>query len=343
MPTLLILRNRFPAKDAVRSVHPLCPGSGFPVPSSVAPPPHSLRLALIFALSCVVACDRDPADTGNEDEDIQDHLVYESTHRTLATVPLLAYVAELFRADVAWKSLTPEVGAQVAVRATQARIEFVLGAFQCEREFESDGATFLRGSFSNCQLADFSLEGDFRAELTIETGPCPLREGDCAAAVLWTLATPTFLVGKNNETGTSHFTGPVALRDSIVDPDEPMTWETKSGFSLEAAHGEKFETRSTASWKVDSETNCMDISLDARLEAPETGDEPARMVDVGEIVISATDVHYCLTHCPTKGRIEMAFGLGSILSWQYDGSDEVVVTGPGGREFVADLPCPPAP
>ena len=52
----------------------------------------------------MLACDRDPADTGNEDEDIQDHLVYESTHRTLATVPLLAYVAELFRADVAWKS-----------------------------------------------------------------------------------------------------------------------------------------------------------------------------------------------------------------------------------------------
>ncbi|MEM6997156.1 MAG: hypothetical protein AAF721_42015, partial [Myxococcota bacterium] len=191
---------------------------------------------------------------------------------------------------------------------------------------------------------DFHLEGDFRAELTIETGPCPADETkECSAAVRWSLGAPNFAVGKAMDEESSRFVGPVVLRDSIIDPDEPMTWETQTGFSLQAVDGEKFATRSTASWQVDPETNCMDISLDARLELPAIEDEAIEAIEIGEIVISARDVYYCTTHCPTRGEIEMAYGRGSILSWAYDGSAEVDVTGPGGREFTATLPCPTAP
>ncbi len=306
--------------------------------------PAARRYALMSVVAAVFAasaCDPEPVepDTG----DAEDRIVYDNTHKTLATVPLLAYVAELFAADVSWKSLGPDIGARVAVGVTQARIDFVLGQFQCEREFESDNQTYLQGTFSNCTLTDFQLEGEFRADLTIETQPCPSRQGECSAAVVWSLAAPSFSIGKNQEQNVSRFDGPVILRDSIIDPDAPMTWETQTGFSLQAAGGEKFAARSTASWQVDPMTNCMDISVDARLELPEVESEEIEDIEIGEIVISATDVHYCTTHCPTEGRIEMAYGRGSILSWEYDGSDEVVVTGPGGREFSAGLECPPAP
>lgn len=296
---------------------------------------------LAFALSSAAACDEEePADTTS---DTEDRIVYEHTHKTLAAVPLLAYVAELFKGDPSWRSLDPDAAARIAVAVTRARIDLVLGSFQCEREFDSNGTSMLSGSFTSCQLANFDLEGDFSAELAIETGPCPDDvERECSVGVRWTLGSPEFTVG-NEKNGSSSFSGPVILRDSILDANARMTWETQSGFSLQAAQGEQFTTRSTASWLVDDDTNCMDISLDARLELPEIADEAIESIEIGEIVISAADVHYCPTHCPTSGNVEMAYGRGSILSWAYDGNDEVVVTGPGGREFSAGLPCPAAP
>ncbi|MEM6994253.1 MAG: hypothetical protein AAF721_27305, partial [Myxococcota bacterium] len=106
----------------------------------MSPSPQSVlvRLALA-ALVATGACDPEPeAEPSTEAED---RLVYENTHKTLATVPLLAYVAELFAADISWKSLSPDIGARVAVAVTQARLDVVLGSFQCERSFESDGET----------------------------------------------------------------------------------------------------------------------------------------------------------------------------------------------------------
>lgn len=307
-----------------------------PLMSAARQQPHA---TVAFALSMLMTgCDEQSAATVSTEA--EDRIVYEDTHKTLATVPLFAYVTQLFRADTSWLSLDAKEAASAALFTTAARLEVVLGSFGCTRQFEFDRLSSLSGTFSNCPGAEFNLEGAFDADLVIERGPCPDRDAECNLAVRWTLPSPTFSVGLDTEKEPAHFVGPVVLRDSIVDRDAPMTWETLPGFSLQASDGAKFATRSTASWLVDEATNCMDIDLDARLQLP---DSRLHDIDIGEIVISATEVHFCPTHCPTQGAIEMAYGRGSILSWHYDGGVEVIVSGPGGREFTAELPCVAAP
>jgi len=310
----------------------------------MAPLTHSvLTFAATLSLGAAAACTPETAEP--EDSAAADQAVFERTHDTLATVPLLAYVAELFGADPGWHPLDPEVTARLAIAVTQARAELILGSLNCELTVETDGVAYVDAAFSNCLVGDFVFSGSLEANLTVEGGPCPSDEGTvsedlCSLSLQWDLGRPEFTITDPNDETASRFSGPIIIRDSIVDAEAFMTWETANGFSLQAPGGNQYTTRSTASWLVDPATRCMDISLDARLELTDSDTQQDGDLDVGEIVVSASDVAYCPTHCPTAGYIEMAYGTGSILSWTYDGTDVVVVTGPGGREFTADLPCP---
>jgi len=312
------------------------------------PPTRStLPAALALALVCGSACDEQEQEP--DTTEAEERIVYENTHKTLATVPLLMYVGELFAADPSWGSLDPDVGARFAVSVTRSRIELILSSLECERDLTTDGETWLAGTFANCRVSEFDLGGSFYAELEVETGECqgePVNpnneDNECLSAVRWTLGENDLAVTDQARDGVSRFLGPITLRDT-VDEQAPMTWETAAGFSVQAADGERFGARSTASWTLDKDTNCLDIDVDARLELPELETEEYGPIELGEIVLSASAVHFCPTHCPTRGGIEMSFGRGAILSWAYDGSDEVEVTGPMGRSFKAPLPCDPAP
>ena len=311
------------------------------------PPTRRSALHVVLAAAFIAGPACDEEEPQEDTTEAEERIVYENTHKTLATVPLLMYVAELFAADPSWHQLAPDVGARVAVGVTRSRIELILSSLECERELTTDGETWLAGTFSNCRVSDLDLGGSFRAELEVETSACGSDavnpdEEDCISAVRWTLGENDLAVADELKDGASRFLGPVILRDT-VDEDAPMTWETEGGFSLQAADGERFGTRSSAAWTLDPDTNCLDIDVDARLELPGIETEDYGTIELGEIVISAAAVHFCPTHCPTAGGIEMSFGLGSILSWEYDGSDEVEVTGPMGRSFTAPLPCDPAP
>ena len=313
------------------------------------PPTRRQALGAALAVSILVgpACDEEQQEP--DTTEAEERIVYENTHKTLATVPLLMYVAELFAADPSWGTLDPAVGARVAVGVTRSRIELILSSLECERELTTDGETWLAGTFSNCRVSELDLGGSFRAELQVETGACtgePVdpdnEDAECLTAVNWTLGENDLAVTDEVKDGASRFLGPITLRDTVVE-EAPMTWETQGGFSVQAADGEPFGARSSAAWTLDKDTNCLDIDVDARLELPELETEDYGPIELGEIVISAAAVHFCPTHCPTAGGIEMSFGRGAILSWEYDGSDEVEVTGPMGRSFTAPLPCPPAP
>jgi hypothetical protein len=87
---------------------------------------------------------------------------------------------------------------------------------------------------------------------------------------------------------------------------------------------------SRAPWLVAD--GCTTTSLDAELTV-------SGLEDVGTIATSARDVTRCADACPAGGTVQVAYGLGKILSWTYTGSDTVTVTGPRGRIFEVTLSC----
>lgn len=301
--------------------------------------PRPFRLVpLVLALAAAPACD-DAAEP--EPEDAGDLLVVERTSATLGSTAMLTYLAELFSADPTWAQLEADVARRLAVVVTRARIETILSSLQCRSEFSTDNETFIEASFHDCSLVVFDLEGQVHAELTLETAPCECSDPaatepcECASAVQWQLSGPGITLGPAAHDST-RFSGPVLLRDS-VDPDEPMTWQTQDGFFVEKEDGQRLDTRSTASWLLDRDTSCLSISIDARIELPVMQDDLDE--SIGVIVVSASDVDYCPDACPTAGDVDISYGQGRILSWSYDGSDVIQVTGPRGKSFAGSLDC----
>jgi hypothetical protein len=170
---------------------------------------------------------------------------------------------------------------------------------------ETDHATFLVATFDGCTTPrGLSLDGTLRAELALDAG-----------AVVYTLSTSDLVAGQTAISGTW----------TVRDPIGPGA-TTYSG-SLQLSRGARTRTYATeASWTVSGQ--CVTYSIDASVNASGRARQ-----------IVATGVTRCLDACPASGEVTVTTARAGEVSWSYDGSAEVLVTGPNGGQHAVTLAC----
>jgi hypothetical protein len=170
----------------------------------------------------------------------------------------------------------------------------------------SDHATYLEATFNNCtgRRGLVVLNGTLRAQISVSGG-----------AVVYDLSTTGLTIGQTSVTGSWQLRDPIAAGPTTLTAAVTISRRGRS-LSLDAS----------ASWTVSGE--CVTYSYDADWGTA------ARSLS-----IEATDVTRCANACPASGTVTVSVARGTVLSWTYDGTAEVVVTGPRGGEHSITLAC----
>lgn len=193
---------------------------------------------------------------------------------------------------------------------------------------DSDESTYIDVQYDDCQQrwGIAILNGGWRAEIGLETEPCDA--GECLRAGSFGFAIDEFTVSGPGGRVWAETSGSFRVRDP-VDPAEFSTYEADTSFTN--AEGSTLASSLDASWLVD-DASCYYLDFDGQLSLSD-GD------DLGVIASSGRGIVRCPDACPSEGTIRLSYGAGAILQWSYDGSPEVVVSGPRGSEAVVALPC----
>lgn len=294
-------------------------------------PPRTHLLAL--CLAAAAACD-----TVGESIDVA---VAERSVNALSANTNLAMVAERFAGEPAMAGMTVEAARARAVELVAQRIGS-LALLACDPVVESDAvAGTLHAMVGECRIGPVRLDGEIRGTVTIETAPCDA--GECPSAVVWALDEFDLQIGANLRVNRRpHFVGPVTLRDP-VDAALPMSWATGEGFAIDIPFG-VFDTVSRASWTLDADdcvTMQVESRLDRQLEVGDADDADTRDRErrIGTMVVSVSGLRRCPAKCPSGGHVQLAFGRGHVLAWEYGDDRTVEVTAPGGRRFETELVC----
>lgn len=193
---------------------------------------------------------------------------------------------------------------------------------------DGDQESFVEVSFDACPVGLFrlrELDGVLRAELDFDTAPCGAEE--CPVAVRFTLITPRLRIGSRLTGRFVELEGSWELRDTLAAGGE-TTWT--AGVVTTDHRDRRQSMSSRASWVVDGA--CTTMSLDTELSVD-------GLDELGTIAASARDLTRCANACPASGTVRLAYGLGHILTWRYDGSDVATVEGPRGRRVALALGC----
>lgn len=286
----------------------------------------------VLAGMALAACDPGPAD---DDEPRAARAVAHATG-TLDGAPRLLYLAAQFAVPAGLDPADPDAFLRDAVTATQGRLAFVLDAIDCDAAIASDDAARITMAVSGCTLLLWTVDIELEAVAAVETAPCDA--GTCAVAVRWDVDLAEMASGLRGLPPV-RFSGPAELR-APVDPVAPMMWSTQPGFVIETPLGLRFETLTSASWRVDAD-DCVTVDIGARLSLEERPGEGLDALDerIGDVVVSGRGLRRCPGRCPAAGRVELSFGAGQVLAWEHDGSGTILVQGPRGRELEAELPC----
>ena len=171
-------------------------------------------------------------------------------------------------------------------------------------------------AFQDCRILFRTVNGTLRADIAIEGG--------------MVISTVTPKLTATGPLGTRSVDGSFVLRQPIVVGAAPIDLE--GDFLVTTFRGGLVEISTAARWSVDPSTLCVDLTWGARLAGEELG-------DLGPIALSGERIASCHAECPTSGHVELSFGKGSLLTWDYDGSDTVIARGPRGKLVEIVLPC----
>jgi hypothetical protein len=285
----------------------------------------------LMLLATLGACDPEPQ-TDDVDVALRDARAVAHGSGTLDGTPRLAAFGSLFAAPPALPVADLDAVRRDTVVAVHARLAATFAAIGCDAAVDTDGQTRVSMTLAGCRLLLWSIDAELEAVARVETEACDA--GTCAVAVVWDAditEMSTGLIGRPR----SRFLGPAELR-APVDLAEPMEWRTHPGFVIETPMGLRYDTLSTASWRLDAD-DCVERVLGARLSLEEREDELDERI--GDLVVSARELRRCPGRCPESGRVELSFGAGQVLAWTHDGSGTVRVRGPRGHELEARLPC----
>jgi hypothetical protein len=177
----------------------------------------------------------------------------------------------------------------------------------------SDHATYLEATFHGCTGARgrVALDGTLRADLSVD-----------GAAVVYALSTDDLTVGETAISGSWEVRDPVAAGAAT----------TLSGTLTIERGGRTLTYEAGASWTVSGE--CVTYSFDASVEAGGRS-----------LSVAGEGVERCVSACPAAGTVSVAAGAGGTLSWTFDASTSIAVTGPHGEHqltLVCGRPGPPS-
>lgn len=287
-------------------------------------PAQSGRSALAAALAAALAT------TGcMEPQDDDDVAVDETSHALAASLDLVG-ISNSFEASEALATLPVALARpRILLDVRTALLASVASRTCVNVETVDDAAgTYVMVTYDDCPAGPLrlvELDGSLRADLQLETAPCGV--GECPIAVRFRLRTEYLRIGSRFGTRFTEMTGEWQLHDPVA-PGLPTRWDSE--YTVRNQLERSASVSSSASWL--SEGSCVTLNVDASFEV-------AQREDLHTVAASARGVTQCQDECPSAGVVQVAYGLGKVLAWEYTGMDTAVVTGPRGRSFEVALPC----
>jgi hypothetical protein len=173
-----------------------------------------------------------------------------------------------------------------------------------------EGGGSLDVAFDSCTDSEGNLllDGALHAAVTVTQEPLD---------IVYALETEGLTVGDRTIAGSwevHHVFGDTPATTwsgdlTVTGPDGALTSSTDANFVVDGL--------------------CVTYSLDAQVETS----------DGKSLDVHADQVTRCLNACPNGGNVTVAGGAEGDLSWTYDGSGQVNVSGSGQGNFVIDLSC----
>ncbi len=281
----------------------------------------------VFAVAVALASGCDGA--GEEPDEIA-LAVAERTADAVAAKTKLALVGQVFDVARGLEGLDAVTIAPLLIEELRRSLQ-PLVAQGCVPTLETDDRSYLRAVFDGCNVRFVRLDGDLRMELSFETAPCDT--GECVTAAVWSTDDFDLAFGPRWE-GRPELSGPLQVR-APVDRAAPMGWTTTEDFTVSNRLG-SFTMQSRARWSFDA-AGCVDMDLFARLERIDEQDTRRRR-QIGTMVTEVAGLRRCPRACPEAGHVQLSFGQGRLLAWDY-GDDEVEVVGPRGIRFLQAVTC----
>jgi hypothetical protein len=264
-----------------------------------------------------------------EPQDDDDVAVGETSHALAASLDLVG-ITDSFEVSAALALLPVALARpRILLDVRSALLASVVNRTCVNVETADDGAVAsVTVTYDDCPagwLRLVELDGSLTAELQLETAPC--AAGECPTAVRFTLRTGYLRIGERFGERFTEMDGEWQLYDPVP-PGLPTRWESSYGVRnhLESSSS----GHSSASWLV--EGRCVTLDIDTEFEVQQRA-------NLRTVAASARGLTQCQDECPSSGTVQVAYGLGKILAWEYTGMDTAVVTGPRGQSFEVALPC----
>lgn len=263
----------------------------------------SRTLAAAAALAAL-ACDPEPQPSPS-----LERVAADADLVLAAEVVQLRLYSELRKID--FTDLDPALAGPKIVSATRGGLMSALARPTCLTS-ETDDATYLDLRFADCQHSSTGrLDGAIHLEFAAVAGQC--AGVPCVVAVDYALAVTDLEIRSSTITRSQ-----VALRVS-VDPTQPVIYASDAELP---ADGRVLEARTEASW--DDDGTCVTADFGVELTAPDHA-----------AAIGGRGVRSCMG-CPEAGEVQLSWGAGEAVAWEYTGEGEIAVVGPRGQ--AASLP-----
>ena len=272
-------------------------------------PRRGMRARAIAAVGVLVAhaCDKEPRPSPDLERVAADADVVIA-----AEVVQLRLYSELRKID--FTGVDPALAGPTIVDATLGGLMSALAEPACLTR-ETDGATYLELRFADCQHPSTGrLDGAIRLEFTAVAGQC--SGVACVVAVDYALAVTDLELHSSTITRSQ-----VTLRAS-TDPTQPVIYASDAELP---ADGRVLEARTEASWGDDGA--CVTADFGIELTAPEHA-----------AAIGGRGVRSCMG-CPEAGEVQLSWGAGEAVAWEYTGEGEIAVTGPRGLDVSLSTLC----
>jgi hypothetical protein len=182
--------------------------------------------------------------------------------------------------------------------------------------------TRLTVAFRDCTIAFFvKIDGTIVADVDVEA------DGNGA---------PAFV--RSTVTVDLTFQGPFARRslNGSFTLRQPVQMGAPVEFDGDVAYsdslGGMLNLKAGATWTVTQAPVCVNLSGGAELSGASLG-------ELGPISLAGDEIRRCQDQCPSQGHVELSYGRGNLLAWDYTGQDTAVVRGPRGKVVTVKLPC----
>ena len=239
----------------------------------------------------------------------------------------LARVVVPLEAAPGLDSLTPSAAEMAQVSAADLAFRALVPPLQRSCITSSTTANSLTIAFRSCRifLGLFELDGSLSAtvQIDVDGDGRPNRITTRVSSSSMTLSGPAH---------TRSLAGSFALSQPIPAGEIPVHVEGDLEVTVDNEPAVALSV--TADWEVEragADGNCVTFTGGADLSAASLAGSP--------IALSGQSIVACRDACPQSGTAQLSYGRGTLLAWDYSGSDTAVVTGTRGASFEVALPC----